>query len=252
MMSAKKFTLDAMQEISEECSPIKSRLPLVAFSHDITSNNCRHAMLTTSERVSQLYQNKQLEINYMNKDGRRVMHEGFHSTAMLHKHYHSYRSSESDYFEALSATHNIHYHSKNNNIDHLFTWSFQCDNATFDAILLNEKNMLEDFTKEHLIRNKKRLASALDQENSLAFNISASYNESDDKPLYINISKKLPLTLTTKQCACLNLLLKGLTAKQIANNLNISFRTVQHHIDAIKDNNNLGSTKEILLHVKAI
>lgn len=55
-----------------------------------------------------------------------------------------------------------------------------------------------------------------------------------------------PISLSSQQAKCLHLLTSGLTAKQIAFNLNISYRTVEHHIAIIKRILGCQNSKELL------
>lgn len=52
--------------------------------------------------------------------------------------------------------------------------------------------------------------------------------------------------LTKRQCECLYLLVRGKTMKQIANELNISSKTVEHYLDAIKIKLNCYSRSELI------
>jgi DNA-binding CsgD family transcriptional regulator len=70
------------------------------------------------------------------------------------------------------------------------------------------------------------------------------------KTNYFDTRNQKQMTLTTKQLPCLHYLLQGLTAKEIARQLKLSYRTVQHHIESIKLNNEFKSTKEMLLYIE--
>ena len=52
--------------------------------------------------------------------------------------------------------------------------------------------------------------------------------------------------LSNRQMNCLLLLVQGKTAKQIAQILNLSFRTVEHHIEAIKNKYNCSNRSELI------
>jgi DNA-binding CsgD family transcriptional regulator len=52
--------------------------------------------------------------------------------------------------------------------------------------------------------------------------------------------------LTARQLDCLYYLVQGKTAKQIANLLQLSYRTVEHHISAIKTKYRCGSRSELI------
>lgn len=55
-----------------------------------------------------------------------------------------------------------------------------------------------------------------------------------------------PVILSTQQMKCFRLLAIGLSAKQIARKLNISYRTVEHHIEKLKKQLGCQNIKELL------
>jgi hypothetical protein len=69
---------------------------------------------------------------------------------------------------------------------------------------------------------------------------------------FIDIARKVMLSLTFRQKQVLHLLLQGVSAKEVANCLCISKRTVEHHIELIKEVNEYLTIKDVLLYVRAI
>ena len=67
---------------------------------------------------------------------------------------------------------------------------------------------------------------------------------------FLDIRRHNKLKLTVKQKQALYYILQGLSAKDVANRMFISKRTIEHHLEAIKYVNNYASLKEILLAVK--
>jgi DNA-binding NarL/FixJ family response regulator len=66
---------------------------------------------------------------------------------------------------------------------------------------------------------------------------------------FIDLKRRKELTLTKQQKQTIHWVLQGLSSKEIARALNISYRTVEHHINGIKENNNYSSLKQVLLNV---
>ena len=60
------------------------------------------------------------------------------------------------------------------------------------------------------------------------------------------------LDITMKQKRVLFYLLKGFTAKEIADRVCSSKRTIEHHIEAIKDSQGYASSRELCLYVCAL
>lgn len=247
-MSAVNFTLNAIPTIKSTCEPLAS-MPLVGFTHDLTSSRLRHGMLTTSNDVSRIYQENLATINYVNRQGKRIMPEGFHTTTMLNDRFKHAGPTVNAFSNALKASHHLHLLTQKCNIDHVLTWSFQCSDASFQAILLNEKNRLQEFAQHHFIKNAHLIDDALNSDHSIAFTPLSLNSESHDATTFFDKRTKQPLLLTKKQRRCLELAMTGLGAKQIALELHLSFRTIQHHLDAIRHNNAYASIKELLRFV---
>lgn len=58
--------------------------------------------------------------------------------------------------------------------------------------------------------------------------------------------------LTLRQYDCLYYLIKGMTAKEIANILGLSYRTVQDHFERIKQKFNCHRRSELIFHALKI
>ena len=69
---------------------------------------------------------------------------------------------------------------------------------------------------------------------------------------FIDLKRRKSLRLTMRQKEILLQLIRGYTAKDVANYLSISHRTVEHHIVAIKSNNKYASLREIVTNVRAV
>ena len=69
---------------------------------------------------------------------------------------------------------------------------------------------------------------------------------------FVDLRLQRELQLTQRQREVLHALLSGYCVKQIASRLAISKRTVEHHLQAIKTENQLKSIQDILLNVRAI
>ena len=66
---------------------------------------------------------------------------------------------------------------------------------------------------------------------------------------FIDLQRQQSLNLTVRQKEILYWLLKGYSSKETAYRTNISFRTVEHHVTAIRECNQYESSKEMLMQV---
>ena len=69
---------------------------------------------------------------------------------------------------------------------------------------------------------------------------------------YFDCRTNQMLKLTSRQKTCLWHLLQGKSAKEVAIDMGLSFRTVENHIYNIKLVNNIRSLRELLPHVRSI
>jgi DNA-binding CsgD family transcriptional regulator len=69
---------------------------------------------------------------------------------------------------------------------------------------------------------------------------------------FIDIKRRNQLILTPRQKEVLYAVLQGCKPKMIGAKLGVSRRTVEHHIQALKDENGYHSIQDILLNVRAI
>lgn len=66
-----------------------------------------------------------------------------------------------------------------------------------------------------------------------------------------NIGLEIPVSLTLKEIEVVKYLLKGLSAPKIADNLFISSRTVEHHLERIKDKLDCTSKAELIQKIQS-
>jgi PAS domain-containing protein len=66
---------------------------------------------------------------------------------------------------------------------------------------------------------------------------------------FIDLQRRKHLKITERQKEVLYWLLKGCSSKITANQVGISYRTVEHHLTAIRENNDYASSKEIMAQV---
>lgn len=63
----------------------------------------------------------------------------------------------------------------------------------------------------------------------------------------IHKDSKIPVFLAKQQSICLSLLMQGKTAKKIAIDMNLSYRTVQHYLARIRHLLGCTSTRELII-----
>jgi DNA-binding NarL/FixJ family response regulator len=67
-----------------------------------------------------------------------------------------------------------------------------------------------------------------------------------------SIAQNLNIRLTNRQMECIHLLMKGMTAKDIANELHLSFRTVESYLANIKNRLKCKNKTELIIKLARI
>lgn len=121
----------------------------------------------------------------------------------------------------------------------LYCFGADANNASIINFYLNNLDKLEKFKFYFQEKSKSLVKNALKSHIKLPANM---------EPLFKGMSGKSS-HLTQRQVDCLHYLLKGMTVKQIATELSLSPRTVEHYLEAVK--NKLSCNSRIELFKKA-
>lgn len=104
-----------------------------------------------------------------------------------------------------------------------------------------------------MVSNQQDIAQAVGQQAALIpLAVVANAQRLAGDVEFVDLRMQRELQLTNRQREVLHALLNGYCVKQIASRLMISKRTVEHHLQAIKTENQLKSIQDILLNVRAI
>ncbi|KTC78165.1 LuxR family transcriptional regulator [Legionella brunensis] len=143
----------------------------------------------------------------------------------------------------------------------------QLDRITRNSLPLMQKNSVGDFlenlhtARDHLYqeissitinsddsaleKHVESLIEYLAKNNPISTEISYLQLNNEHKILFHKTSHK-PIQLTSQQAICLKLLSNGKSAKEIARDLNISFRTVEAHVAKIMRISGCSNSKELI------
>jgi DNA-binding CsgD family transcriptional regulator len=114
------------------------------------------------------------------------------------------------------------------------------------------KAILSESIAQYYLRNKYLILNATKPVNTQPFIINSTENSTASNASFVDTKSGCLLKLTPKQARYLQELLKGKSARELAEALHLSHRTVQHHIEEIRYRNNIESTKTLLLRVKQL
>ena len=135
------------------------------------------------------------------------------------------------------------------------------DNHKINNFYLSNLNILTEFNKYFLDRarpiiekvSKSKLIFPYEGHpilNNNSINLTEPNNQYIDKKLNflveIRSNQKLSNHITNRECSCIPFIASGHTNAEIANQLNISVRTVESHIESIKRKFNCSSKQQLI------
>lgn len=122
--------------------------------------------------------------------------------------------------------------------------------------IINNVNQLQNFIEYYKAVSKELIKEAKKPANRILLPIikqNTSDNEVTNYNTDILIQKiihkdtRIPIYLAKQQSICLALLMQGKTAKEIAIQMSLSFRTVQHYFERIRHILGCMSNKELII-----
>lgn len=236
----------------------QSGLPAKAFFHDMTFGNGMGAMLhSNDELVARYYSAKDIPFVYTNKEGRTLK-----NGAYLFKYFidpiPEYEKLDSWVKKSVSYQHAISIAV--NEIDHqqLFTFVFEnCSELQFIQHMVNHFYLYQQYIQQYQIAFKDVIDNERESHQSqfplsdmqLINNADFSLFTNENKQEIVhpkNILPEVANVLSPQQMRCLSFLSEGMTAREIAAKMALSYRTVQHYILDIRRKLKVRNTKELI------
>ena len=249
------FYQDSSHIIANICKT-KHSTGLVNFAHDITFANNKITMLTkdiglidtyeknriptlctdNSGRTLQngIYINKTLE----NQDkGCSILMPLLHNIAKRHRYHYGQNS--------------LHLVKREDNYQHLYSLFFDLSEDIFLHWVINNGQFLHDFIAEYTLKMQDLLVAATFEENKLelpSFQQTFSIKQTKNSKTVTIVHKPLntPIHLTIQQGKCLFFILNGMTAEQIAINMDLSHRTIESYTENIRQILHCSTSKQLI------
>ncbi len=149
----------------------------------------------------------------------------------------------------------VHIMVRENDCQHLYSLFFDLEENDFLHWILNNGNFLKDFISQYNNSAKDVILEAKANENRIIlptfteFAASMHIDNSIENAQQLKIFHKnlnIPVHLTPQQSRCLLLLLKGKSAKEIAIDMKLSHRTVEHYLAKIRKQLGCSSMREVI------
>ncbi len=131
---------------------------------------------------------------------------------------------------------------------HLYSFYFDLNEKDFLHWVINNGHLLQDVIDDYNWNAREVISEAKAAENQIVlpfFNDSHHTSEKNQISL-IHKNMNIPIHLSPQQSKCLLLLMKGKSAKQIAREIKLSHRTVEHYLERIRKLLDCSSNRELM------
>lgn len=230
-----------VQKVKQLYLPLSERYNINGFCYDMSFRGGELSLLTDNiQNFESLYSREYTPI-CSNASGRTV-DTGVYTLQLLCKN-----SVDEDFFtkkfESLYETNQIiHMINRGKAFDEMFTFTFSMHNNEFEYFILNNLAQLKGFIHYFKESMKNEIALVQRKENRIHFP-NLLEGSAHDMPLHthdntselcILLENGQSIFLTAQQSACLKLLINDKSVKQIAAELFLSPRTVEHYLIAVR------------------
>lgn len=233
--------------LRDQCKPL-NLFKIMGFTHDISFQRGELSMLTSQEAIFRTWSSQRLPAFYTNEEGR-TLKPGVYLGMLLDK---NAQETRSIFLSKHSANQSLHIVEHDDDCQHMYHFAFNQSEAEFLHWTVNNIHLLHSFienykysTNELINEVKKpinRIILPIDKTNQ-----SQAMTKLDIPNLKIfHKDSKIPIYLSKQQGICLLLLFEGITAKQIASRMDLSYRTVEHYLERTRRILGCRSTKELI------
>lgn len=233
-----------------------SGLPATTFCHDMTFGNGMGCMLqANAELITRFYTTRHPFV-FTNNQGRTLKNGAYLSKYTIDP-IPEYEKLSAWVRESFPFQHMLSIAANEKDQQQLYTFFFDCPESQFMHHIINHYYLYQRFIDQyHLqfkdaieIEREKHQAQFPLSDMALPNNFTLSvFDDKNKNELFFpkNIISDVVSILSPQQTKCLSLLGQGMTARDIALNMQLSVRTVEHYIAAIKQKLNVKNTKELI------
>jgi DNA-binding CsgD family transcriptional regulator len=242
----------AARSLQQTCRSLKHRF-LTNFTHDITFGNGQISMLVGSVEIFQFYQANKIPMLCTNDSGR-ALEPGIYLNTILENQYQKCSIlmpllvKVGKQFGQNYGKNSLHLVTKEKDCQHLYSLFFDLEENDFLHWVVNNGNFLPDVIAEYNFTNQDMILQAKAPESRIILPNSQDGAEEISKMRIQVIHKDthIPIQFTTQQSRCLEYLMQGKSAKEIARLLGISSRTVEHYFEKIRSLLNCKTNKHLI------
>lgn len=253
------FNIDATKFIKEFCNPYQ-KIALTNFMHDITFGQGQISMLVSNKDIFMFYYNNKIPMLCTDETGR-TLSNGIYINRILQEQYNDcsilmpLMVKISQQFGLDLGSNSLHIVNRESNCQHLYSLFFDLSEQDFLHWVINNGNFLYDLLANYNDAAKDVILEAKSPENRIIlpdFNqLKLAFNGSNQGSQLLSVIHKdlhMPIHLSQQQSRCLRLLNSGKSVKEIASDMNLSHRTVEHYLDRTKKLLGCKNNKELIIY----
>lgn len=252
------ISITATKFIQEISKPLH-KLAVINFMHDITFGKGQITMLVSNEEIFLFYYRNQIPMLCTDNSGR-TLSAGIYLNKILEEQHRDcsvlmpLMVRVGEQFGQNFGKTSLHIVTRENDCQHLYSLFFDLEENEFLHWVVNNGDFLKDFIDNYnhlandIILEAKSPENRIILPNSPDLNL-ASKNKINktDRLSVFHKKNNLPIHLSSQQSKCLALLLKGKSAKEIALEMKLSYRTVEHYLERIRKLLGCSSNKELIV-----
>ena len=246
---------ESSQIIANICKS-KSPFGLVSFTHDITYGQNKITMLTKDYYLVKLYAKLKIPTLCTNKFGR-TLQNGIYINQILEQQDRGCAilmpllrklARKNCYNYGQSSLHLV---ERDSDCQHLYSLFFDITESDLIHWTINNGYFLHDLIAQYKYDMQDILTVAKNDEYQLELpNFYDTFNSHDlnhqNTITIIHQTLNKPIHLTLQQSRSLILLLRGQSAKQIAHEMQLSFRTIEGYIEKLRQILDCKTSKELI------
>lgn len=251
--------MNAAQLIQELCIPHKN-LSVVNFMHDITFPNNQISMIVTDPRIVAYYKQHQIPTLCTDNTGR-ILADGLYLNKTLEHNYKEcfflmpFLTKIGQQFSRNYGKTSVHLMAREQDCQHFYSLFFDLHEPDFLQWVINNGAFLTDFIAQYHQKGKDLILEAKSNENRIKlpnaceFMKSRQWKEPEDKKTSLTLFHQelnLPIHFPKQQARCLLLIVQGKSAKEIAKELHLSYRTVEYYLDKARKQLGCSSNKKLI------
>lgn len=249
----------AGQFIKKICQPHQN-VALVNFTHDITFGKNQISMIISDSQIASHYFKNQIPTLCTDESGRTLL-EGIYLNRTL-------ENTRKDCtllmpllrdiglkYQQNYGKNSIHLVAREKTCQHLYSLFFDLEENDFLQWVINNGNFLNDFIENYKTQSNDLVLEAKSIENRMILPTTRDWahlknwcdiNDHNGTLTILHKDLQLPVHLPRQQGRCLLLMVQGKSAKEIAQELKISHRTVECYFDKTRKQLGCSSNKKLI------